>query len=110
MVSKLESEHPYALVSTKRSHWDTMPLFYSVHVPPQEPAAHGCPKQYTSSEKVQITTQDSYPSSNTLFGVTFVLEPTPKSDRNRDPKIGRNPIRKSSHLCSKLMQSDPTIR
>ncbi|KAH0985833.1 hypothetical protein GBA52_013010 [Prunus armeniaca] len=44
-VSKLESEHAYALVTTRGSYWETMPLCYSAHMSPHTPAVRGCPKR-----------------------------------------------------------------
>ncbi|CAL2229792.1 unnamed protein product [Prunus armeniaca] len=76
MSTKLESESTYALGRTRRSHRDTMALFYSAHVSLHTPAG-----DYASPENLNISSQDSYPRCNTLFGVTFVLGQTPKSDR-----------------------------
>ncbi|KAI5314728.1 hypothetical protein L3X38_043904 [Prunus dulcis] len=62
-----------------------MPLCYSAHSPPHEPAALGVQSDYSSPE----TAPNSYPRYNTLFRATFVLGPTQKltgSGWNRDPK------------------------
>ncbi|KAI5317329.1 hypothetical protein L3X38_037036 [Prunus dulcis] len=41
----------------------------------------GVQSDNTSLENLNIIAQDSYPRRNTLFGITFVLGPTPISDR-----------------------------
>ncbi|CAL2279330.1 unnamed protein product [Prunus armeniaca] len=73
MVSKLESEHAYALVTTRESHWDTMPLCYSAHEPPNASVARGAQSDNASPKNLKVTAQDSYPKCNTLFQTTFVL-------------------------------------
>ncbi|CAL2240505.1 unnamed protein product [Prunus armeniaca] len=44
-ITKFQSEHTYALVTTKCLHWDKMPYATVPHAPPHAPAARGCPKR-----------------------------------------------------------------
>ncbi|KAI5344526.1 hypothetical protein L3X38_012403 [Prunus dulcis] len=80
-VSKLKSEHTYVLKTTRGSHRDTMPFFYSSHAPSHAPATCGCPKRLDIAGNSQNQSSRFLPRYNTLFGTTFVLGPTPKTNR-----------------------------
>ena len=41
----------------------------------------GVQSDYASPEKLKTTAPNSYPWYNTIFGTTFVLGPTPKTDQ-----------------------------
>ncbi|CAL8996913.1 unnamed protein product, partial [Prunus brigantina] len=60
-------------------------------------------------EKLQITAQDSCPRCNTLFGTTFVLGPTPKSDRKWPELRSQNWPKSSSKIKKSRLKIDAIL-
>ncbi|CAL9005755.1 unnamed protein product, partial [Prunus brigantina] len=58
----------------------------------------GIQRDNPSPEKPKITAQDSYPRCNTLFGVTFVLGHTPKTDRKWPESLTQNRLNPNSKI------------
>ncbi|CAL8085841.1 unnamed protein product [Prunus armeniaca] len=108
-VTKLKSEHTYALVTSRGSHWDKnapqlqCPRAGSAWV--SKAITH---RRKNHKSRLKTPTLGKTPNLESLLFLDVPQKLT-GSGRNLPSKSGRNPIRRSDLLRSKSMQSYPTI-
>ncbi|CAL8119733.1 unnamed protein product [Prunus armeniaca] len=112
-VSKLRSEHTYALVTSRGSQWDKdAPQLQWPRAATRAGSAWVSKaishRRKTSKSRAKTPTLGNTPNLESLLFLDVPQKLT-GSGRNLPSKSGRNPIRKSNILRSKSMQSYPTI-
>ncbi|CAL9004362.1 unnamed protein product [Prunus brigantina] len=111
-ISKLKSEHTYALVTSRGSGWDkNAPQLQCPRAATRAGSAWVLKvishRRKTSKSRAKTPTLGNTPNlESPLF--LDVPQKLTGSGRNRDRKIGRISIRKSSCLRYKLINSYPT--